>query len=256
MAPAAPGRYSMNTMSGSAAAAAGTLRTGRSYSSLIWKGMGFGALALAFLPIPVATLELLPAYRTQARFLAFYAPMICFLTLAYLFYVRDTLARLTFAGILDPLPPVDPYYKGTMQERLYRLLVQLRGGFIMALPALLLIASLSCTFRYTRRLNESVALAGEAAALPDTVVEGLGYIGGNGEGAGGDQAAAARARILATVGIDDIPLFAELTALYIGIFVTALAALIIMWLKEYAKEAIGLSEEDLLLGSPPIEDSR
>jgi hypothetical protein len=242
-------------MSGSAATAAGTLDTGRSYSSLIWKGMGLGALVLAFLPIPVATLELLPAYRTQARFLAFYAPVVCFLTLAYLFYVRDTLARLTFAGILDPLPPIDPYYRGTMRERLSRLLVQLRGGFIMALPALLLIASLICTFRYTHRLNESVELAGEIAALPDTG-ESPGYVAGTGEATVGNQSAAARARILATADIDDIPLFVELTALYIGIFVTALAALAIMWLKEYAKEAIGLSEEDLLLGSPPVEDAR
>ena len=254
MAPAGRGRYSME-MSGSAAAA-GTLRTGRSYSSLIWKGMGFGALALALLPIPVATLELLPVYHTQARFLAFYAPVVCFLTLAYLFYVRDTLARLTFAGILDPLPPADPYYKGPMQQRLYRLLVQLRGGLIMALPALLLIASLICTFRYTHRLDESVELAGEITALPDSTGESLGYVGGTAGGMTADQTAAARARILATAGIDDIPMFVELTALYIGIFVTALAALIIMWLKEYAKEAIGLSEEDLLLGSTPVEDSR
>jgi hypothetical protein len=218
--------------------------------------MGFGALALVFLPIPVATLELLPTYRSQARFLAFYAPVVCFLTLAYLFYVRDTLARLTFAGILDPLPPVEPYYRGTMQERLSRLLGKLRSGFIMALPALLLIASLICTFRYTHRLNQSVELAGEIAALPDTGGDGLGYVAGTAEGTVGNQSAAARARILATADIDDIPLFVELTALYIGIFVTALAALVIMWLKEYAKEAIGLSEEDLLLGSVPVEDSR
>src|SRR3954454_13890727 len=98
MAPAGRGRYSTNTMSERAASAAGTLRTGRSYSSLIWMGMGFGALALAFLPIPVATRGLLPAYPSQARFLAFYAPVACFLTLAYLFYVRDTGARLTFHG--------------------------------------------------------------------------------------------------------------------------------------------------------------
>lgn len=142
-----------------------------------------------------------------------------------------------------------------MRERLSRLLVQLRGGFIMALPALLLIASLICTFRYTHRLNESVELAGEIAALPDTG-ESPGYVAGTGEATVGNQSAAARARILATADIDDIPLFVELTALYIGIFVTALAALAIMWLKEYAKEAIGLSEEDLLLGSPPVEDAR
>jgi hypothetical protein len=243
-------------MSGSAASAAGTLRTGRSYSSLIGKGMGFGALALAFLPIPVATQELLPVYRSHARFLAFYAPVVCFLTLAYLFYLRDTLARLTFAGILDPLPPIDPYYKGTMREKLSRLLVQLRSGFIMALPALLLIASVICTLRYTHRLSQSVELAGELAALPDTGGNSLGYVAGTAEGTVGNQSAAARARILATADIDDIPLFVELTALYIGIFVSALAALVIMWLKEYAKAAIGLSEEDLLLGSVPLEDSR
>jgi len=237
--------------------------------------MSFGALVLAFLPIPVATLQLLPAYRAQARFLALYAPVVCCLTLAYLFYVRDMLARLIFAGILDPLPPLDPYYKGSMQERLYRLLAQLRGGFIMALPALLLIASLSCTFRYARRLSESVALAGETAALPDTQGERLEHFGGTTRGTMRDQARpygasvsmpvrvvapradpfAARVRVLETAAIDDIPLFAELTVLYLGIFVSALAALSVMALKEYAKDSMDLSEEDLLLGHRPVEDA-
>jgi hypothetical protein len=214
--------------------------------------MSVGALVLAFLPIPVATLQLLPAYRAQARFLAFYAPVVCCLTLAYLFYVRDTLARLTFAGILDPLPLLDPYYKGCTQERLD----QLRGGFIMALPALLVIASLSCTFGYARRLNESVALAGATAALPDTQRGRQKHFGGTTQGGMRDQAwPAARARILQTAGIDDIPLFAELTVLYVGIFMTALAAVSVMALKEYAKDAMDLSEEDLMLGPRPVEQT-
>jgi hypothetical protein len=45
-------------------------------------------------------------------------------------------------------------------------------------------------------------------------------------------------------------LFTELTALYIGIFATALMAVIMMALKENAKDAMGLSEQDLILGPP------
>jgi hypothetical protein len=53
---------------------------------------------------------------------------------------------------------------------------------------------------------------------------------------------------LRSAGIADIPYFTELTALYIGAFVAALVAVITMSLKEYAKEAMGLTETELVLG--------
>jgi hypothetical protein len=40
----------------------------------------------------------------------------------------------------------------------------------------------------------------------------------------------------------------ELTALYIGAFVALLVAVTLMGLKEYAKEAMGLSEHQLMFG--------
>ena len=262
-------------MGESAAATVGTLHTGRSYSSLIWKGMTVFALVLALLPIPVAALDLLPAYHAQARFLVFYAPIVCLLTLAYLFYVRDTLARLMFAALLDPLVPLDPYYRPLMRERFFRFLVQLRSAIMAALPALLLGASFYCTFRYTNLLNESVAIAGEPALPPGGTGEELGYVaqappesasslaakGADSSTARAHAVArptdpvAARARILRTARIDDIPFFAKLTALFIGIFIAPLAALTIMALKEYAKEAMGLSEEELVLGPRTAEDT-
>src|SRR5689334_19003157 len=132
----------------------------RSYSPTLWRALIAGAVVLAFLPIPVATVGLLPAYRVQARFLAFYAPLVCLLSLAYLFYLRDRLARRLFASVLDPLPAPDPYYS-TRRQRLAHLAATLRGAFMTALPALLIIASLCCALRYNHRLGHSVALVGE-----------------------------------------------------------------------------------------------
>jgi hypothetical protein len=57
--------------------------------------------------------------------------------------------------------------------------------------------------------------------------------------------------VLQTTGVDDIPSFTRLTILYIGIFLSAEIALILMALKEYAKEAMGLTERDLMLGLDP-----
>jgi hypothetical protein len=51
--------------------------------------------------------------------------------------------------------------------------------------------------------------------------------------------------------VDDIPSFTRLNILYIGIFWSAEIALILMALKEYAKEAMGLTERDLMLGLDP-----
>jgi hypothetical protein len=57
-----------------------------------------------------------------------------------------------------------------------------------------------------------------------------------------------RQQVLRTAELDDIPMFNELCALYIGSFAAALTAVILMALKENAKEAMGLSEQDLILG--------
>jgi hypothetical protein len=59
---------------------------------------------------------------------------------------------------------------------------------------------------------------------------------------------AVRRYVLRTSEIVDIPRLAELTALYLGAFVALLIAITLMALKEYAKEALGLSEHELMFG--------
>jgi hypothetical protein len=233
-----------------------------------------GAVLLALLPIPVTILGLLPAYRMHARFLVLYAPIACLLLLAYLFYVRDSLARQLFADLLNPLPQSDPYYRASAGESLGRVLRRLRTGLLAVLPALLLITSLYCITRYTARLGKSIDLAtltlsgtpiAERAASaaggpqarrpsrPTTAARPADSLGALEKAPLRDTIAeyntvGRREAVLRTAGIESIPMFTELTVLYIGIFAAAMTALVLMALKEYAKEAMGLSEQDLVLG--------
>jgi hypothetical protein len=62
------------------------------------------------------------------------------------------------------------------------------------------------------------------------------------------DSSAVRNYVLRTSEIDDIPRLAELTVLYVGAFVALLVAVALMALKEYAKEALGLSEHELMFG--------
>ena len=227
------------------------------------------ALALALLPVPVTWFGLLPAYRMHGRFLLFYAPVVCLLLLGYLFYVRDSIARILFADILSPIGDADPYYGPTPRESLRKLIRRIRAAGLALLPAVLLGVSFYCVTGYAKRLNHSVDLvvAADSAVEAERGARGVTDSTAasrqkNRKGtstqqlprlstravAGGDSLtqAEARADILRQTTIGNIPLFAELTALYIGIFASAMLGLVLMALKEYAKEAIGLTEQELV----------
>jgi hypothetical protein len=254
----------------------------RSYSSVIRTTLVLCALLLAFLPIPVTRLGLLPAYRTHARFLVFYAPIVCLLLLAYLFYVRDAIARQIFANILNPLPEADPYYRTRAGESLERILRRLRTGFLALLPALLLLTSFYCIPLYTAHLRKSIELATrrwettvppvdrpDAVAARPTAKPPRRLTPGSAprdslralpKAASQDSISASAPvggpeAMLRTAGIESIPMFTELTALYIGIFAAAMTALTLMAIKEYGKEAMGLSDQDLMFGQRSAEEA-
>jgi hypothetical protein len=228
------------------------------------------AVIIALLPIPVTALGLLPAYSVQARFLVFYAPIVCLLTLGYLFYVRDSLAKLLFADVLNPSPERYQYlyYPASRRGR------RLRWTLLTLFPALLLGASFGCFTLYTRLLMESVALATPIpetspletalaprdSALAAAPAQPRGYSQSSRDttsvtpriatldGAPAPETATSPEDVLRTTSIDNIPMFTALSALYIGIFVSAMVAVIVMALKEYAIGALGLSEQALVLG--------
>jgi hypothetical protein len=234
---------------------------------------------LSLLPIPVITFSLLPTYQAHARFLLFYAPLICFLLLGYLLYIRGLLGHAMFAEVLDPAPERDPYYReraGDVVRRSSRRIVRAALGL---LPLMLLAVSLFCVTRYIGRLNDSVALASQVL-LTRLPLEAPDDSAATGDGkerkarAAADTAAhpgqqsetearlAALRRLpglstdpnplrtytLTMATIDDIPYFAELTAWFIGTIAAALAGVLLVLLKEHARSTLGMSEGELLEG--------
>jgi hypothetical protein len=228
-----------------------------SYSAFLQRVFHTAALIVALLPIPVALLGLLPAYRNHTRFLIFYAPLVCLLTLAYLFYVRDALARLMFAHLLDPLPARVGHYPERTRVRWRRGWIRSRSAALTVLPAALLISSAALAVSYSRRLDDSLSIAMETA--PDTlaVIENVGELPSAAttpspsrvtNGPPGQAIGTSRRIALEGTPPSDIPQFVELTALFIGTFLASMIALVLMALREYAKDALGLSERDVVLG--------
>ena len=55
-------------------------------------------------------------------------------------------------------------------------------------------------------------------------------------------------RLLEVTAASDIPYFTQLTLLYVGAFLAPLLAVLLMGVREYAKDALGLTERDVVLG--------
>jgi hypothetical protein len=244
------------------------------YSATVRNLLMLSAVVVTLLPIPVIYFRILPAYQEHAHFLLFYAPFICFLTMGYLFYVRDSLGRTMFADVLDPPPPPDPYYREPLGEWLGRRFRWLKGTILMVLPALLVIASMYCVSRYLSVLDQSVSVATASYINRANVEEESGMVRGEekrrGTRAPGSRGLSmrkgvdslpgadtlpratdttgVRQYVLRTSRIDGIPQVVKLTGLYLGSFLALLIAVTLMALKEYAKEALGLSEHELVFG--------
>ena len=258
-------------MSNSINIGAESLRDAHSYSSTVRSILGFTAFAVTLLPIPIIYFGLLPAYQRHAWFLLVYTPFLCLLTLCYLFYVRDALARTIFANVLDPPPPPDPYYQEPFGERLRRGSRRLKATVLGILPVLLVLTSMYCVSRYFSALDRSVDLSVQTYIERSVLIDSLRTVAAQREDVGRRRTAkprvapgvrdtvrdslpspsdssAVRGHVLRTTEIEDIPQLAKLTALYVGAFVALLIAVTLMALKEYAKEALGLSEHELMFG--------
>ena len=263
------------------------------YSAAARRVLGLTAFAITLLPIPILALKILPAYQKHAWFLLFYTPFLCLLTLCYLFYIRDALARVSFADLLDPPSPPDPYSREPLGSRIGRSFRRVKAIILGLLPPVLVLTSLYCIARYFSALDQSVALSiqtyRETAAsdtLAEPVVKGYKQDGGRSGKAAAtprkrarpgstldsltqdslaqdslvrdslaraappdpSDTSAVRDYVLRTTEIDRIPGLVQLTAFYMGAFLALLVAVTLMALKEYAKEALGLSEHELMFG--------
>ena len=173
--------------------------------------MSVSSVVAASLPIPVTALQFIPTYSAQTKFLSVYSSLSCFLLLGFIFYSRHTLARWMFR----------PLSKSRSKF----------GVFIDLLP-LGLIAACGCFIGvYHWLLQNSIQLS-----MADWVRRGV-AIGSTPE-------------VLQKTDYMDIPGALGLVACYLGIFLSAEAAFILMAIREYLQDLLGLTEAELIAPNP------
>jgi len=175
--------------------------------------MSASTVIAASLPIPVTSLRFIPTYGAQTKFLSVYASMSCFLLLGFIFYSRHTLARWMF------------HPAGKRKWSL--------GVFIDLLPLFMVVACGCCIVAYHWLLQSSIQ-----EAMADWVRRGA--------------AIGSTEDVLRQTDYMDIPYSIGLVVCYLGIFLSAEAAFVLMAIKEYLQDLMGLTEAQLVAGKPII----
>lgn len=186
----------------------------RAFAVFFKRYMSVSTLVVASLPIPVTSLGFIPTFSAQTKSLSVYSTLFCFLTLGFIFYSRHQLARIMFPEYFESRSSV---------KRMWRTIVSL-------LPLFFIASSIVLVFQYHDVLNLSVSK----------------IIGQNGY-----SETIETKRILAETSLSRIWYSSRLMILYIGIFLTAEAAFIMMAIKEYLQDLIGLTELGLINGPAP-----
>jgi hypothetical protein len=201
---------------------------GEEFAQFFKKYMSISSILAAALPIPVTAFKWIPTYNAQTSLLATYTSLFCFLVLGLIFYSRHLLARQMFARALGERS------RGVSKETPFEEEIRkLKMYFVNSLPALLIIASISLLYLYHRLLAHSVntAINAEAGLIPDAFKHNL---------------TPDVATVLSKYPLHHIPWGPQLIMCYIGIFVTAEAAFILMAIKEYLQDVLKFSDIELI----------
>jgi hypothetical protein len=181
--------------------------------------MSVSAVISAALPIPVAAWKLIPMYDAQRGILGTYTSLFCFLTLAFIFYRRHTLARLMFRDSLGLSQKEAP------PSRFWPLVFGRLPSFLVNWgPAILILLCFASIVAYQNTLL--ISLAALRGPQPDLDI------------------------MLRTWPWYYIPKAELLIAFYLLIFLCAEAAFVLMATKEYLQDLLKVSEHELILGRP------
>jgi len=165
------------------------------------KYLNVWSVAAAALPIPVASLRVIPVYAAQRQFLTLYTSLFCFLLLGFAFYSRHSIARA-----LAPKRGAAVRFAHTALLMLPGFCIAATFGFILA-------------YHWTLQLSlNDLRLLG-VSANTQVMLDKADYM--------------------------EIPRAIWLALCYLGLFLSAEAAFILMALKEYLVEERSLSETDL-----------
>ena len=104
------------------------------------------------------------------------------------------------------------------------------GGIIAALPAVFIVLTLGCIVTYHALIQASIA-----------ELRGLGF------------GTVSMKDLLEKIDATQIPYAVELAACYLGIFIFAELAFVLMAIREYLQDLLKLDERSLLRGQPRVE---
>jgi hypothetical protein len=234
----------------------------RRFATYFKNYMGISTIVTAALPIPVTVLNLIPMFESQRRLFSVYTSLFCFLTLAYVFYIRHLLAKVMFRGrfaysVFPLLPIVGAlcclwlYHTG-LQAAIadaklpeYMKATVTRGGY--SFPVTSTTGSTAGQFIATTgtTIQPSPITSTTGTAMsqsPVTSTRGS---------ASGSSAVSTRephkttAEVLANVELDEIKGGTPLMFWYLGIFAGAELAFVLMATREYMQDILRLDDQIL-----------
>lgn len=214
--------------------------------------MSLSTLVVAALPIPVTMLEFIPTYAALTKLLSVYTSLFCFLLLGFVFYSRHSLARRFF--------PILGKSDGPRSSR-----------GMTAMPLVFIFLCLVLVFayqdllrrsatKYTReslerkwlivfdeyskalQARESEPPLKERAEIMQKIQNEVGLL----------QTGRTMQEELKYATLENIPYGLALVALYLGFFLAAEAAFVLMALREYLQDLLGLSDIDLITSDKSV----
>lgn len=244
--------------------------------------MGVSSLVVAALPVPVTLAGLIPTYQSQRGFLSTYTSLFCFLLLAFIFYSRHRLAPLLFPTYFEcrregRLSPVTLFFCKVMSTLPLILIV----GALLCVFAYhdVLNDSIDAHFGPMRQAatalqkgeaelkqseeamgrleaeNKTEALFGKGTMLKEEIMhraEVMRRLELNLEkeekkiALGIEKYGSWDKYMLATTSQDQVPYGVLLLVFYLGTFLLSESAFILMAIREYMQDVIGISERELI----------
>ena len=227
----------------------------RAFAHFFKRYMSISSVVTASLPIPVTALHVIPTFAVQTKVLSTYTPLFCFLILGFIFYNRHQLARLMFPEYF-----VRPRITDV---RILNLMLTIRRNFIVFFPLVLIVLSLFCVFRYHEILND--AISNIRSSLIEEVKKGetdekdtsLQIIVNKIKDKKNIKEKLSDKWILSETDRGVLYNYNSsiLMVYYMAIFITAEASFILMAIKEYLQDLVGLTEMDLIHGPLKSEKS-
>lgn len=234
----------------------------RRFATYFKNYMGISTIVTAALPIPVTAMNLIPMFDSQRRLFSVYTSLFCFLTLAYVFYIRHLLAKVMFRGrfaySIFPLLPIVValsclwLYHNGLQAAIadaklpdYLRTSRTTGGYAFPTTATMATTGLVVT-PYTATTTgigpvpSAVTSTTSTAMLRSPITSTTGSVARSTR-----EHTRTTAEVLSQVELDEIKNGTSLMFWYLGIFAGAELAFVLMATREYMQDILRLDDQVL-----------